>query len=240
MAPKELDDSWRRLEDFTEAAQALQAVASDQSLFSEALCDLALQVVGGEHASITSVREGRFTTVAATSSVPELADKLQYSTGQGPCLDAIREHGTFCAQDLATDQRWPAFGRAVSTELGMHSLLAHVLPVDDTVLGALNVYSSSRRAFTAQHQTLIGIFGATAAQALRAARNRERAEHLEDALRTSRRIGVALGIVMKTHLVDLDQSWQLLAKASQDRNVKVSVLAEHVIATGSLDGSWGD
>lgn len=143
-------------------------------------------------------------------------------------------------QDLATDQRWPAFGRAVSTELGMHSLLAHVLPVDDTVLGALNVYSSSRRAFTAQHQTLIGIFGATAAQALRAARNRERAEHLEDALRTSRRIGVALGIVMKTHLVDLDQSWQILAKASQDRNVKVSVLAEHVIATGSLDASWGD
>lgn len=240
MAPKELDDSWRRLEDFTEAAQALQAVASDQSSFSEALCDLALQVVGGEHASITSVREGRFTTVAATSSVPELADKLQYSTGQGPCLDAIREHGTFYVQDLATDQRWPAFGRAVSTELGMHSLLAHVLPVDDTVLGALNVYSSSRRAFTAQHQTLIGIFGATAAQALRAARNRERAEHLEDALRTSRRIGVALGIVMKTHLVDLDQSWQILAKASQDRNVKVSVLAEHVIATGSLDASWGD
>lgn len=240
MAPKELDDSWRRLEDFTEAAQALQAVASDQSLFSEALCDLALQVVGGEHASITSVREGRFTTVAATSSVPELADKLQYSTGQGPCLDAIREHGTFYVQDLATDQRWPAFGRAVSTELGMRSLLAHVLPVDDTVLGALNVYSSSRRAFTAQHQTLIGIFGATAAQALRAARNRERAEHLEDALRTSRRIGVALGIVMKTHLVDLDQSWQILAKASQDRNVKVSVLAEHVIATGSLDASWGD
>ena len=240
MAPKELDDSWRRLEDFTEAAQARQAVASDQSSFSEALCDLALQVVGGEHASITSVREGRFTTVAATSSVPELADKLQYSTGQGPCLDAIREHGTFYVQDLATDQRWPAFGRAVSTELGMHSLLAHVLPVDDTVLGALNVYSSSRRAFTAQHQTLIGIFGATAAQALRAARNRERAEHLEDALRTSRRIGVALGIVMKTHLVDLDQSWQILAKASQDRNVKVSVLAEHVIATGSLDASWGD
>jgi hypothetical protein len=32
----------------------------------------------------------------------------------------------------------------------------------------------------------------------------------------------------------MDESWELLASASQHHNIKVSALAEHVIATGTL------
>ncbi|WP_344140075.1 GAF domain-containing protein [Pedococcus bigeumensis] len=74
---------------------------------ADTVCELALRTVGGDHASITSIRAGHFTTVAATSEVPELADKIQSKVGTGPCLDAIRESDTVRVDDLATDTRWP-------------------------------------------------------------------------------------------------------------------------------------
>ena len=237
--PKELDRTWQLLEDFAEAARLLHNYADDPDV-ADTVCELALKVVGGDHASITSVRSGSFTTVAATSDLPERADKLQYKAGSGPCLDAARESATIRVDDLATDPRWPTFGSAASAELGMHSMLAHVLPIDQDALGALNVYSARPHAFTAQHETALAVFGTAAVTALSAARHQEKAEQLERALHTSRRIGVALGIVMATRRVDLDGAWALLSKASQDSNTKVSQLADDVINTGSLEVRWED
>jgi len=235
--PKELDRSWQLLDDFAEAARLLMNYTGDPDV-GDTVCELALRVLGGDHASITSIRFGQFTTIAASSDLPEQADKIQYKVGSGPCLDASRGHDTIRVDDLATDPRWPAFGSAACSELGMHSMLAHVLPVDDPVLGALNVYSARPRAFTVQHEKAISVFGSAVLTALRAARHRAKADQLERALHTSRRIGVALGIVMVTRGVDLDQAWELLSRASQDSNTKVSELADHVIQKGCLNDRW--
>jgi AmiR/NasT family two-component response regulator len=117
----------------------------------------------------------------------------------------------------------------------MHSMLAQVLPVDDKVLGALNIYSAKVKAFDAQDEKIIAIFGSAAITAMRAVRHQEKSDHMERALRTSRRIGVALGIVMATRGVDLDGAWELLSTASQRSNTKVSELADQVVREGSLN-----
>lgn len=231
--PKELDRTWQLLDDFAEIARLLRSQTADPDL-ADTVCVLALKAVGGDHASITSIRSGQFTTISATSEVPEHADKIQYKVGSGPCLDAIRESDTIRVDDLATDARWPAFASAACAELGMHSMLAQVLPVDDGAIGALNIYSADRNAFDSRDEQIIAILGATAVTAMRAARHQEKAQHMERALRTSRRIGVALGILVATRQVDLDGAWALLAKASQDSNIKVSELAERVIDHGSF------
>jgi GAF domain-containing protein len=200
------------------------------------LCELALRAVGGEHASISTVRSGRFVTMGATSGLPELADKLQHATGQGPCLDAVRERGTIRVDDLETDPRWPEFGRRAVRELGVRSMLAHVLPVDDTLIGAVNLYAARPGAFSPQHETLVAFFGAVAAAAVGTVQHQERAAQLERALHTSRRIGAALGILMVTEGVDLDRAWELLSMASQNRNIKLAALADSVVQTGRLHG----
>jgi len=232
--PKELDRTWQLLDDFADAARVLQTFSSSADV-AETVCELALKILGGDHASITSVRAGEFTTVAATSDVPERADKIQYRAGSGPCLDAIRENDTIRVDDLATDARWPQFGMAACSELGMHSMLAQVLSAEDQGLTAVNIYAARPDAFNAQSETVIAIFGSAAVAALSAARHQEKAEHLERALHTSRRIGVALGILMVTRQLDLDEAWELLANASQDSNTKVSELTDQVVSTGSLD-----
>ena len=52
---------------------------------------------------------GRIDTPAATDEAARAVDRIQYETGQGPCLDAIREHESFLTADLAQEGRWPQF-----------------------------------------------------------------------------------------------------------------------------------
>jgi len=47
-------------------------------------------------------------------------------------------------------------------------------------------------------------------------------------------------MLVHSRKVSLDEAWELLSQSSQDKNLKVSLLAERVIETGSLDDWLGD
>ena len=106
------------------------------------------------------------------------------------------------------------------------------------MLAVVTVYAAGPHAFGPQHETLVAIVGTAAVHAIATARHDEQVRHLEVALHTSRHIGVALGILMNSRRISLDDAWDVLRKASQDRNIKVSALAERIIATGTLDHQW--
>jgi AmiR/NasT family two-component response regulator len=65
---------------------------------------------------------------------------------------------------------------------------------------------------------------------------REQAAHLETALSSSRRIGIAMGIVMERHRVTEEQAFGVLVRLSQESNVKVRDIAARVVETGQLPG----
>ena len=81
--------------------------------------------MSGAGASITTLRHNRFVTVAATDDRARRADAIQYELGSGPCLDAIVAETMYRPRDLRTDPRWPAYGRRVVDELGLHSMLSY-------------------------------------------------------------------------------------------------------------------
>ncbi|HEY3408145.1 MAG TPA: ANTAR domain-containing protein [Propionicimonas sp.] len=66
--------------------------------------------------------------------------------------------------------------------------------------------------------------------------NQEHAAHLEEALRSARRIGAAMGIVMASRRVSEEVAFEVLKHASQRTNRKVRVLADELVATGDLSG----
>ena len=237
--PRELDETWQMLDDFAEVARLAQ-IHEDHEDALAALCSLVVKVVEGDHASITTVNHGKFSSVASTSVVPHLIDEIQAELHEGPCLDASQTTGSVRVDDLGTDTRWPAFGQEASGRLGMRSMLTAVRPVSDTIVGAVNVYAVRPGAFTRDHETLLSIFASTAAGTLRVVHFDDRAKQLERALHTSRRIGVALGILMSSRQAGLEDAWALLSKASQDNNIKLSVLADRVLRTGSLESPPGD
>ncbi|MCU1538096.1 MAG: hypothetical protein JWP82_2447 [Humibacillus sp.] len=60
------------------------------------------------------------------------------------------------------------------------------------------------------------------------------AAHLQVALRSSRLIGAAIGIVMASCKVSEDVAFEMLRKASQDSNTKLRVVADEVLHTGAI------
>src|SRR3712207_2027208 len=64
---------------------------------------------------------------------------------------------------------------------------------------------------------------------------RERAAHLERALLSGRRIGMAMGVLMASLRIREQEAFARLRAASQARNVKLRDIAEEVILTGTLE-----
>ncbi|MGY1680522.1 ANTAR domain-containing protein [Geodermatophilus sp. SYSU D01176] len=61
-----------------------------------------------------------------------------------------------------------------------------------------------------------------------------RAEHLERAVASNRRIGMAIGILLARLQCTEEEAFEVLRQESMRRNVKVSQLAEQVVYTGTL------
>lgn len=61
------------------------------------------------------------------------------------------------------------------------------------------------------------------------------AEHLQRALISNRRIGMAMGILMERHRFTEEQAFEQLRDLSQRRNVKLRDVAEQIIYTGDVE-----
>ena len=67
----------------------------------------------------------------------------------------------------------------------------------------------------------------------------DRAEHLQKAVASNRRIGMAMGILMERHRLTEAQAFDHLRALSQRDNVKLRDLAEQIIFTGDVDQRRG-
>jgi AmiR/NasT family two-component response regulator len=61
------------------------------------------------------------------------------------------------------------------------------------------------------------------------------AQHLERAVVSNRRIGMAMGILMERHRITEERAFDRLRELSQRRNMKLRDLAEQVIYTGDAE-----
>jgi AmiR/NasT family two-component response regulator len=69
------------------------------------------------------------------------------------------------------------------------------------------------------------------------ARERIRSANLQNALATSRCIGMAIGIVMERYKLTDEDAFMLLVRASQRTQRKLRDIAEHLVLTGAFDGA---
>ena len=115
--------------------------------------------------------------------------------------------------------------------LGVLSMLCVPLWVDDTRVGSLSLYATTRRAFTAYHERLAMLFATHAALALADA---QRTDQLRVAAANRDIIGVAKGILVERHRITPDMAFGLLSKSSQDTNQKLVVIAQRLVDTGEL------
>jgi hypothetical protein len=80
-------------------------------------------------------------SLCTTNDVSALIEELQYTLGEGPCVDAHRASIPVAEPDLADPRvvRWSAFSRS-AVEAGARAVFGFPLMVGGARLGALNLY----------------------------------------------------------------------------------------------------
>jgi hypothetical protein len=106
------------------------------------LCDGTAEIVGMSGAGVMlmsgDLAQGSLCT---TNRVSELIEELQYTLGEGPCVDAYQHDKVVSEADLAnpTTPRWLAFTPRVLEE-GVRAIFGFPLRQGMARLGALNLY----------------------------------------------------------------------------------------------------
>ncbi|MDR6863660.1 ANTAR domain-containing protein [Phycicoccus sp. 3266] len=227
-------------EEFAELATALGNGAGTPPDPDRVVRFVAKAVPDSEACSVTFLRPGRRpTTVASSSQLPTEVDRIQYDTGEGPCLDAATGDAATLVQDLGADERWPDFAPRCVADTGVRSILALRLPIGGDDEAALNLYSHKAGAFAAADLATASVFAPFAALAVQSAVHQQDVSNLEAALTSSRQVGTAIGILMARDLVSSDEAFERLRRASQELNRKLRDIAAEVALTGDLP-SRGD
>ena len=213
---------------------ALLASGRDLSSFLGDLVHLAArQVPVAEACGLTLTRDGTGVTVASTGSLADRADERQYEVDAGPCLESMRAGTVVRVDDMVVEQRWAPYP-ARAAELGIGSSLSLPLVVQGRSSGALNLYATAPRVFSADDEATATRWAQQAAGALavalRIADSDHRAHSLLGGLDTRATIGQAVGLLMARERCTADQAFGLLRIASQRRNVKLRDVAAGVVA----------
>jgi hypothetical protein len=126
----------------------LDEVAEPQSRKLCELCVLVLPVDGAALAVMTG--SGSREMVYATDSVGQELDELQFTLGEGPCIDAFRERRPVIEAAMmhaGAQERWPGFARE-AVELGARAAFAFPLQAAGVAFGVLELYRSSEGSLT--------------------------------------------------------------------------------------------
>ncbi|MBN9620137.1 MAG: GAF and ANTAR domain-containing protein [Actinobacteria bacterium] len=222
-------------------AQTLAALARElndendvESVLRRTVAAAAAEVPGAEYAGITVVTRRELATPVASDDLVLKVDQGQYETGQGPCLEAaVEREFVVRVDDLASDERYPAFGQH-AVQLGIHSMLSFYLFTQAGTIGALNLYASEPRAFDQAAEDIGALLAAHAAVAVASTRKEA---NLVAALSNRDVIGQAKGILMERYKINADRAFDLLVAASQRTHRKLTDVAGQLAETGELAGS---
>lgn len=143
-------------------------MAPGGQLETKRLCDVCADVAGVTGAGIMlmsgDVPRG---SVCTTNAVSALIEQLQYSLGEGPCVDAYNQDRPVLEPDLGAPAtpRWPAFSRP-ALDAGVRAVFGFPLQVGAVRLGALNLYCDAPGALTDDQHADALLLASIVAQAL--------------------------------------------------------------------------
>jgi anti-anti-sigma factor len=182
--------------------------------------------------SVSLLRHGILSTVAASDETIMAMDAEQYATGEGPCVDASANGHWFHTESLDAETRWPAFTPR-ARQLGIRAILSSPLKAFEQPVGALNIYSRSAESFEISDQEAAAVFAQKASVILSDAGagtgDSELAQRYQDALRSRRTITLATGVMMERGRIDEDEAFTALLRLSLRHGDPLRTRAEAIL-----------
>jgi hypothetical protein len=109
------------------------------------LCEVAADIIGLTGAGVMVLHDGvPQASLCATGPVSALIEELQYTLGEGPCIDAYRTGTVIAEPDLAAPAapRWPGF-TPEALDAGARAVFGFPVRIGAARIGALNVFRDS-------------------------------------------------------------------------------------------------
>jgi hypothetical protein len=125
-------------------------IDDDPSAARARLCDVGARVTEVSGAGIMlMVGDSHRGSLCSSDAVSATIEDLQFTLGEGPCIDAYRERRPVLDSDLegVQEHRWPAFTPA-AIEAGARAVFGFPIQVGVIRLGALNLYRNERGPLT--------------------------------------------------------------------------------------------
>ncbi|GAA1179315.1 GAF and ANTAR domain-containing protein [Nesterenkonia xinjiangensis] len=227
-------------ESSTAAAEMLYDLLVDNEDLAGFLGDLATisttQVGpgGATHCGVLLERHRRNVVVGWSSPEARKLDETQAGFDAGPCLDAQRTSTLIRVPDVRYEARWPAY-MAVVRESGIRSILAVPLTLSGAGAAAMNFYTSDPVGFDDADIERARQHAALASRALsvavRIAKESEEAADRRRAMESRTAIDVAIGVIMAQNRCRQEEAFDILQKASNNRNLKLRTLAEELVGS---------
>jgi hypothetical protein len=125
--------------------QLLTAIGDERGAgAADRLCEASVALFDVDAAAISLVFDANTGTLGAASPPARVWDELQFTLGEGPCLDSVAHHAPVLVIDLADpdDVRWPAYGPAMLAHQ-IRGVSALPVVVAGQYVGALDLFRTS-------------------------------------------------------------------------------------------------
>lgn len=109
---------------------------------ADRLCRACVDLLGVDGAAVSIVSDGMMHgTFGASGELSRRLDEYQFTFGEGPCLDSVRDARPVLVGDLQDPEetRWPAYAEAV-LGAGVRAVYALPVPFANSHIGALDLY----------------------------------------------------------------------------------------------------
>jgi GAF domain-containing protein len=188
--------------------------------------------VGGLACAITLALDGQPHTVAASDALAARLEEARAADGDGPGLSAARTGQAASITDTADAAQWSGFA-ARAAAAGIRSVLSVPLTIAARQAGALSLYAREPAAFGDAErrwaQAAAGAVSGVLALAVSHAEQADLAAQLRTTLATRAVIDQALGIIMAEQRCSTAQAFDILRRASQNRNIKLRDIAARIV-----------
>jgi len=200
----------------------------------EAIAALARRMIADcDAAGLAAIAKGRTWSIAASDEIVLEVDLVQYDTGEGPCLDALRTMQVIRLDIADASESYPHFAPG-ALDAGIRTVLSVPAIWNAEAVGTLNLYSKASNAFRgAEALTAAEQFASYAAETIVTSplyeMSRELVGDVIASLATAELVGQALGILCAQTGYDRGEAFAELAESARLRGESLRETAEWVL-----------
>lgn len=204
----------------------------------ERLCSALTRALPASGVGISLLTDDNYSggTVAASDGKSRLLEELQFTLGEGPCLDAYTLRRPILEPDLGGrgSRRWPGYAPAARRH-GVRAVFAFPLQVGAARAGAMDIYRVEAGSLTpeglAQAFTFADVaMGLLVDSQARAGERRSSTADLDDALANRLEVYQAQGMVMVDLGVGIDEAMARLRAHAYAEERSISDVAKDIVA----------